>query len=89
MPTASQLIHSYSVSLLRACHTDKGRIHNIAAAQSQHNHDSSTAAAQSQRGHDSSITPNGLKTLTSTVLRPQEDSLHHNPEGCLGAVKQL
>ncbi len=48
IPTASQLIHSYSVSLLKACHTDKQRIHNIAAAQSQH-------------GHDSSTTPNGTR----------------------------
>ena len=54
MPTASQLIHSYSVGLLRACQKDKQSIHNIAAAESQHNHDSSTAAAQSQHNHDSS-----------------------------------
>ena len=59
MPTASQLIHSYSVSLLRACQKDKQSVHNIAAAQSQHNHDSSTAAAQSQHGHGSSTAPNG------------------------------
>jgi len=41
----SQLVYSYSVSMLKACHTDKQKIQNIAAAQSQHDHDSSTAAA--------------------------------------------
>ena len=61
IPTASQLIHSCGVSLLKACHTDKQRIQNIAAAQSQHCHDSSTAAAQSQHGHDRSTTPNGSR----------------------------